>query len=335
MLCKTAVARKILVHAWKSGITLRDSTIRSIDAAIYFGASVSACLLVCNAAPSSRSRECHVHEGLEDREPSAIIGYQDGLLLSNLKNYERLKHLQGEEMYRWRSGVKHDCSMVMELTKANGRYANGLGELVQLEDDYVYPLLKSSDIASGRVKDPTRSMLITQRFVGEDTSKIERRAPRTWEYLKAHAELLDRRGSSIYRNRPPFSIFGVGDYSFSAWKVAISGFYKRLEFTKVGPHLGKPVLLDDTCYFISCESEAEADCVCSLLNSEMARDFYGAFVFWDAKRPITVDLLRRLDLLRLAQALDLQDQLDAFLERKKEFALFSQAAKVVSPLEGE
>jgi hypothetical protein len=202
----------------------------------------------------------------------------------------------------------------MELTKESGHYRNGLGELIQIEGDYVYPMMKSSDIASGRVKDPTRWMLITQRFVGEDTGKIQQRAPRTWEYLNAHVDRFDRRGSRIYRNRPSFSIFGVGDYSFSAWKVAISGFYKRWEFTKIGPYLGRPVVLDDTCYFLSCETEAEADCVCSLLNSEMARDFSSAFVFWDAKRPITVDLLRRLDLLRLAQALGRQNQLRAFLD---------------------
>jgi hypothetical protein len=318
MLCKTAVARKVLVHAWKSGIALEDSAIRLVDAAAYFGASVSACLLVCKASPSSRSHECRVYSGLEDCEPAGTIGFQDGFLLSNPNHYRRLRHLRGDGAYRWRSGIKHDCSAVMELTGEQGRYRNGLGEAVQIEDYYVYPMLKSSDIAHGKGKKPARWMLVTQRCVGEDTGKIEGRAPRTWEYLNAHADLLAKRGSSIYRNRPSFSMFGVGDYSFSPWKVAISGFSKRLEFTKVGPPLGRPVVLDDTCYFLSCESEAEADCVCSLLNSEMARDFYGAFIFWDAKRPITVDLLRRLDLLRLAEALGLQDRLCAFVERKKD-----------------
>jgi hypothetical protein len=33
----------------------------------------------------------------------------------------------------------------------------------------------------------------------------------------------------------------------------------------------------------------------------VVRAFYEAFVFWDTKRPVTADLLRRLDLQRLAE----------------------------------
>src|SRR5262249_5070813 len=44
MLCKTAVARKVLVHAWKNDISLSDAEIHPIDAATHFGAAVDACL---------------------------------------------------------------------------------------------------------------------------------------------------------------------------------------------------------------------------------------------------------------------------------------------------
>src|SRR5262249_47250474 len=137
--------------------------------------------------------------------------------------------------------------------------------------------------------------------VGDDTAEIERRAPKTWRYLLRHAEALDRRGSSIYRKRPRFSVFGVGDYTFAPWKVAISGFYKPLKFTVVSSWEGKPTVLDDTAYFVVCESESEARCVASLLNSTASREFFSAFIFWDAKRPITVEQLRRLDLMALAR----------------------------------
>jgi len=116
-----------------------------------------------------------------------------------------------------------------------------------------------------------------------------------------HGEALDRRGSSIYRKRPRFSVFGVGDYTFAPWKVAISGFYKRLKFAVVGSSEGKPTVLDDTVYFVACRSEEEARSVASLLNSETAREFLSALIFWDAKRPITADLLSRLDLQALAR----------------------------------
>ena len=138
-------------------------------------------------------------------------------------------------------------------------------------------------------------------MIGEDTSRLQEAAPRAWRYLTDHREYLDRRGSSIYRNRPPFSIFGIGDCSFSPWKVAISGLYKRLSFAVVAPHADRPVVFDDTVYFLPCESEEMARRTAGLLNSERAQDFLSAVIFWDAKRPITAQVLNRLDLTTLAQ----------------------------------
>ena len=94
--------------------------------------------------------------------------------------------------------------------------------------------------------------------------------------------------------------------------MAISGFYKRLAFKPVGPYRGKPVVLDDTSYFLPCQSKAQADYLSDLLNSPAAQAFYRAFVFWDVKRPITADLLRRLDLRRLAEEAGAERQFDGF-----------------------
>jgi len=300
MLCKTAVARKVLLHAWKNDIGLCDVEIHAIDAADHFNAAVNACLLICSPAPASQERHCRVYRRLGDGEPVTVIGYRDNALVANVSAYNRWKHLAGQGIYRWRSGVKHDCSRVMELWTKGQRYRNGLGEVFDLEGDYLYPMLKSSEIASGRIVEPSRWMLVAQRAVGEDTSIIRETAPQTWAYLEEHGKLLDRRASSIYRGRPRFSVFGVGDYTFAPWKVAISGFYKGLQFAVVGPCAGKPVVLDDTCYFVPCQSEAEAGYVASLLNSATAREFFSATIFWDAKRPITVETLERLDLAALA-----------------------------------
>jgi hypothetical protein len=105
-------------------------------------------------------------------------------------------------------------------------------------------------------------------------------------------------------------VFGVGDYSFAPWKVAISGFYKKLTFVPIGPFKGRPTVLDDTSYFLPFETEEQAEFSASLLNSAEAQEFYGAFVFWDSKRPVTVDLLRRLDLRKLAKELALEADFD-------------------------
>jgi len=315
VLCKTSVARKVLHHAWKIGQHLKRSEIYHIEAPRYFGAAVDACLLVVSSAISKGNFDCQVYDGFEDVSPAGTFGYRQGRLVADIKCFERWKNLEGKERYKWRSGIKHDCAKVMELRKEISGYRNGFGEVFDLEDDYFYPMLKSSEIANGCEVQPTRWMLVPQRVAGEDTHQICKLAPKTWQYLQRHAQLLDRRASSVYHNRPRFSIFGIGNYSFVHWKVAISGFYKKLDFKVVGPYAGKPVVLDDTCYFVACRDRKEAFFIAELLNSDIANDFFSAFIFWDEKRPITVDILERLDLLALARELGKEETLKMFLEQ--------------------
>lgn len=305
MLCKSTVARKILAYAWQSNYCIKTSKIYNIEAQKHFEASVDACLLVISVSSSSRNTVCMVYDSLNHKSPSTTIGYQQCRLVANVKTFERYKHLvsRGKQRCNWRSGIKHDCSRIMEFRKEQRLYRNGLGELVDLEDTFLYPMLKSSDLAKGPPFNSLKRMLVTQRIVGESTSRIKDIAPKTWKYLNEHAELLSRRASSIYRNRPRFSIFGVGDYSFAPWKVGISGFYKHLNFRIVGSVEEKPVMLDDTCYFVACKNEDEAIHLEELLNSEVAKDFFSCFIFWDAKRPITTNLLGSLDINALAKEL--------------------------------
>ncbi|MBC7795870.1 MAG: hypothetical protein H7Z37_03245, partial [Pyrinomonadaceae bacterium] len=247
-----------------------------------------------------------VFKNLVDDEPSEKIGLYQGELIASLELHEKWRHLRGNSNIKWRSGIKHDCSKVMELKKIGDKYQNGFGELVELEDDYVYPLLKSSDVANDAII-PRRFVIVTQKKVGQETFSIEQNAPQTWNYLMKYAGLLDNRGSSIYQNKPRFAMFGIGDYSFAKWKVAISGFYKKLFFAAVGEHENKPIMLDDTCYFIACESKTEAENLAFQLNSSAAKEFFESFVFWDAKRPITSQLLQKLDLAKLLRELNKQN----------------------------
>lgn len=319
MLCKTAVARKALFHAWRNSFPVSRSMMYIVDAKKNFGASVDACFLVVSMLREAGSADCAVYDAIDSNQPSRAIGYHDEIVLSNVAYYESWRHLKGkDEAYTWRSGIKHDCSKVMELELEGKKYRNGNGEQVSLENDYVYPMLKSSDIGNGQVRYGRKYVLVTQKYVGEDTTPIRRNAPKTWRYLEAHEKLFDKRASSIYRNRPQFSIFGVGDYSFSSWKVAISGFYKRLSFKVIRPYQGKTVVLDDTSYFLPCWSEAEAHFIKKLLNSDPAQQFLESMIFWSDKRPITIEVLKRLDLHRLSIDLGVEMDYLRFARRRKD-----------------
>jgi len=317
MLVKTSVARKVLRQAWRQRDEVGRAAIYKVDAMRHFGAAVDACLFVLPVKQGEISQDCDVYDSLSSDCPQSTIGFHDGVLVSNVAGYTRYRHLIGNNRtYVWRSGVKHDCSKIMELSHDDdGHLVNGLGERVSIERDFVYPMLKSSDIAKGRVS-AGRFMIVPQREIGEDTSGIAETAPRTWAYLTNHAAKLDGRGSVIYRGKPRFSIFGVGSYTFAPWKVAISGFYKNLKFTKIGPNEGRPVVLDDTIYFLSCKEEIEADFIMSLIQSEPYEEFLGSMVFHDEKRPITADILKRISLERVADELGLGAEYSTFAGEK-------------------
>ncbi len=304
MLCKTVVARKVLSHMWRHGLQLSSAAIYQIDAQAHFDAAVDACLLVLELNGHTQVSEAEIYTGLHTTHAAPSIGWYEGQLVANVAACYRTQPLESHgAVPAWRSGIKHDCAKVMELKERDGVWFNGLDESVEIEDDYLYPLAKSSDLFKLPQNRSQRRILVTQERVGAETHTIRERAPRTWEYLERHVERFAARKSSIYRDQPRYAIFGVGDYSFAPWKVAISGLYKRLHFATLGPIDNKSVMADDTCYFLPFTTERDAQSVAELLNSPLASEFFSARIFWDSKRPITTELLRKLDVVALAQAL--------------------------------
>jgi hypothetical protein len=308
ILCKYAVARKVILQASRSSGHRFSSCIYLVDAKAYFGASVEACLFVLST--NSKTVDCKVYSRLSSGQPSYIIGKRDGMILRDIVTYEKWRHLAGQDLkYIWRSGVKHDCARVMELERINeDLFQNGIGERYALEQDYLYPLLKSSDIGNNRIETYRKLILMAQESVGEDTSGIQGKAPNVWNYLLKYNDLLSDRKSSIYKNKPSYSIFGVGSYTFRRWKVAISGLYKKLNFCLVGPLDGKVVIFDDTVNFLSFDTEVEARFIFELVTSEPALEFLDSMIFWDEKRPVTINILRRLSLHAVAKELNLMRQ---------------------------
>ncbi len=332
MLCKTSAARKVLGYAWQRNLGLKRSQIYLIDARKVFDASVDACLLVCDLARGERHDQvCRVYKEISHDTRPTTFGYRNNRLIANIEYYERWGHLENASSHEWRSGIKHDNARVMELEREKHGFRNKLGELCDLETTYLYPMLKSSDVANKVTPQPSRWMLVPQKFIGQNTTSIQHLAPKTWAYLLAHGEALDKRRSSVYRGQPRFSVFGVGEYSFSPYKVAISGLYKKLHFALVGPYAGKPVVLDDTCYFMPCSSEREAQYLTQLLNSKVAKEFFRAFVFWDAKRPITISILKRLSLAALAKELGAEDGLLDFLSVDRPFVFSHEQLCLFGP----
>ncbi|MCI4327142.1 MAG: class I SAM-dependent methyltransferase [Thermoplasmata archaeon] len=297
LLCKTSVARNVVRYAQQERLSVYDGSMRMIDAHMWFGVSVPACLFTLHVGHGAPDYTIRVYDSLDAPLPSAIIGIVNGHLVPDVNRYQKVSSSEGTFPFEWRQGIKHDAAAAMELVlEDDGRLLNRLGEEVEVEPEYVYPLLKSSDLGSERPKDIQRRVIVTQRKNGEDTNALRSDAPKLWAYLMGHKPLFDARKSRIYLGGPPFGMFGVGPYSFSPCKVAISGMYKKAIFRAVGEIDGRPVMLDDTCYFVPTQDPMSAAVLAALLNSDPALEFFEAVTFFDAKRPVTKGLLKRVDL---------------------------------------
>lgn len=296
MLCKTAVARKVLAHAHRQRAAISDAYIAEVDTKKHFDAAVDSCLLVIRfLAHADRPRYDYVVYPSLDADQGYRVGHRAGLLVRDVEAFDEARKFVGKSPQKWRSGIKHDASSIMEFERQGGRYVNGLGEAVDLEPDFLYPLLKGSDVANAERAWRERFVLVTQRAIGEDTSAIRRTALRTWAYLEHHRQTMEARGSRIYQSAPAFSIFGVGEYAFRPWRIAICGLYKALRFRLVGPIEGRPVMFDDTVYYISFDTEQEAREVHERISAERFTKLYASLIFWDEKRPIKTSILNVVD----------------------------------------
>jgi len=326
LLVKNSVVKNILSDQINKKYPISELEKLCIDSKKEFNVSVEACLFSCNLNSESEF-ECSEFDFYSQNEFTTIqrtlrkakrFGWFDGKFVSNIDTYLDTKDIDGESPFVWRQGLKHDCSSIMELDKVNGHYVNGLKESVELEDGLVYGLLKSSDLKNTVINQTRKFTIVTQKKVGQETNYIKFDYPKTYQYLTEYIDNFSARKSSIYNNKPLFSIFGIGDYSFQPYKVAISGLYKTFHFTLVLPQNDKPVMLDDTCYLIGFDKIEFAVYSLILLNSDTTVQLLQSVTFSDAKRTFTKDVLMRIDLLELAKHIDkavLQSELELLNEK--------------------
>ncbi len=296
LLCKTAVARNVLQFARRRGFSLSNPTIHKINSKQWFHATVDACLFTFDLIPDSLWHEIPVYADLMSAQPQQVMLVEHNGLVADKEAYQASIAIEGKFPFIWRQGIKHDAADIMELRRlASGSLQNKLGEEMILEEEFIYPLLKSSDLFHQKFNGH-RHVIVTQHHIGQKTAHLQTQAPLLWAYLEAHLSTFERRKSSIYVGKPKFSIFGIGGYSFAPYKVAVSGLHKTARFSVVLPIQNRPVMLDDTCYFVPCRSLEQALLMEALLNSAICQHFLTATRFEDSKRPITKALLQPINL---------------------------------------
>ena len=303
MVCKTATTQNIVKNSFKFSSNLELSSYL-FDTKKIFDISAQANVFVIRNSneKGSESGTCKVLSLDNESLHEYSFGYSNDFFVSNIELYNQMYKLEGNFIYQWRQGIKHDASSVVVLEKiSNGLYKNKFQEQVQLEDELIYPFLKSSDLKKEITSLSRYFVIMTQTKLGEDTTTRLKQYPNIWNYLNRKKDFFLKRKSKIYLNQNDFCMFGVGEYSFQLFKIVVSGFYKNLQFSLILPIRNKPVMIDDTCYSLSFSSLVETVFIWLLLHSQNVQRFFASIVFLENKRPYKKDILQRLNLQRLIQ----------------------------------
>ncbi|MFX0093758.1 MAG: hypothetical protein ACFFBD_18545, partial [Candidatus Hodarchaeota archaeon] len=319
ILCKTSVIKNIIRDMKKLSLNLSNSRSLILDAKKEFNVNVDAALFFTDIGRFIEE-SCEISSLYEPRKVIRTFGKVGQKFVSDIDLYQKFSYLDGHSSLEWRQGVKHDAAKIFVLTqKSEELLINGLNEPVDVEDDLIYCFLKGSSLKKPVIRETKQKIIITQKSIGQDTSYIEEKFPKLWAYLSKHREIIDKRRSIIYKKKPEFSIFGIGPYSFLPYKVAIAGMYKSPNFALVCPINDKPVMLDDTSYFLSFEYFNTAFFAWVLLNSTDVQNFLSSIVFLDSKRPYTKDKLTRIDLNRLAKSFTYYDIVETYEKKLIQF----------------
>ncbi|NHJ88079.1 MAG: hypothetical protein FK734_21620 [Asgard group archaeon] len=296
LLCKETVIRNILKDIKKEKYPVDNIRAIKFNSEEIFNKQCDAALFLADINKDSNCTFCLVSDLQNPFVTTSKFGWVNDKFVSDIDNYELNKTIEGKSLVIWRQGIKHDCVKVLELEqKANGLLENKLEEMIILEEPLLYPLLKGSDLRDFTIKDTNRRLLLTQKALNEEIKNIDKLYPNTWKYLNDHLSYFQKRKSKVYQSKTDFSIFGVGDYSFRNYKVAIAGFYKEAKFTLIPPLNNKPAVLDDTCYYIGFDSYLDALIYCTALNNRETKEFLKSITFENSKRPFTKEILMRID----------------------------------------
>ncbi len=159
---------------------------------------------------------------------------------------------------------------------------------VAVESDLVFPLLRGRDTSKWVAK-PSAYVIIPQDqgkpSVGMDPNRMMKKYPKVFSYLnrKEMKRALQARKSSSIPRHPFYSMFGIGDYTFTRYKVVWKEVATDLNAVVIGPakddHLEhKTIVPDHTLVLIQFDNVNEAHFVCAVLNSSIAKLIVKSYV---------------------------------------------------------
>jgi hypothetical protein len=168
----------------------------------------------------------------------------------------------------------HDCGKI-KVKNVN----------MAIEPDFVFPLLRGRDVKRWKAL-PTYQVIVPQDPTapakGFAEAEMQSRFPKTYDYFKQFEELLRKR--KVFKlffdvNTAPFySVYAIGPYTFSPFKVVWREVSNSLDAAVCGTHDSRIAVPDHTLVYIASQSEEEAHYLCALLNSSPANFIVRGYV---------------------------------------------------------
>lgn len=240
---------------------------------------------------------------INQKEANPVDSSTSPWAIMSKERFAKTKNIRGvSENVKGRKGVTADLNGIymleiievdekrnlvkIETRPEAGKKDIGPKRSFWIEPDLLHPLLKgASDFSSCYFK-PKRELYylipnhgITKKYLNAAIDQMDK-CPKTYKYLEKFEELLLNR--STYKQRlkkwPFYSVYNVGDYTFSKYKVIWaeqSGkFSSAVATNKVVPLVGeRPYVPDHKIYFVDCSNKQNAYYLCGLLNSDLVKEF--------------------------------------------------------------
>jgi len=146
-----------------------------------------------------------------------------------------------------------------------------------IEPELLYTLLRGRDVSRWNAK-PSAYMILTHqkgmRLKAIPEQVLQKDFPKTYSYLTKFEKMLRARPAfkRYFRDTAPFwSMFNIGDYTFSQWKVVWRYIATEMTACAIGPDSrGKPIVPDCKLMMCAVASDREAYYLGAILNSAPA-----------------------------------------------------------------
>jgi type I restriction-modification system DNA methylase subunit len=143
-----------------------------------------------------------------------------------------------------------------------------------IEPDLIYPFLQGSKAHKWYISSSTYILLVQdpKKRYGISEEVLKTKYPKTYSYLCHFKDILIKRPAykRYFDGKAPFySMFNVGEYTLSPYKVVWLRISSRIEASVIGKIGDKPIIPQDTHSFIGLDKIEEAHFLSAVLNSSV------------------------------------------------------------------